>query len=208
MSHLFCFNLSLAITPGGGVVWSRGGVCFMALVGYGYWRGEEVELQISDSHLKLSVLPWGPSGVSQRGHLGLVDVRDRDTQTQRFVCAGTAANKQRRSRHLLFTQTDARAHTILATQTVKMSLCTLPTSRTHTRLLSLSETQLIFWYRRGRPMCVHMDYCRLLPCLLTPLRSTQSLMLGDLFSIPVSSRLSCGHDNQIKMTVTHSLMTW
>ncbi len=35
---------------------------------------EEVGLQISDSHLKLSVASWGPSGVSQHGHLGLVDI--------------------------------------------------------------------------------------------------------------------------------------
>lgn len=48
----------------------------MALVGYGYWwEEEEVGLQISNSHLKLSVMPQGPSGVSQHGgHLGLVDV--------------------------------------------------------------------------------------------------------------------------------------
>lgn len=46
----------------------------MALLGYGYWWEEEVGLQISDSHLKLSVAPRGPSGVSQHGHLGLVDV--------------------------------------------------------------------------------------------------------------------------------------
>lgn len=48
----------------------------MALVGYGYWleeEDEEVGLQISDSHLKLSVAPRGPSGASQHGHLGLVD---------------------------------------------------------------------------------------------------------------------------------------
>lgn len=53
----------------------------MALVGYGYWweaaaeaEEEGVGLQISTSHLKLSVAPWRPSGVSQHGHLGLVDV--------------------------------------------------------------------------------------------------------------------------------------
>ncbi|GLD52978.1 BCAS3 microtubule associated cell migration factor-like protein [Lates japonicus] len=60
-----------AITPGGGGEW------FMALVGYGHWweeKEEEVGLQISDSHQKLSVATQGPSGVSQHGHLGLVDV--------------------------------------------------------------------------------------------------------------------------------------
>ena len=50
----------------------------MALVGYGYWwegeEKEEVRLQISDLHQKLSVAPRGPSGVSQHGHLGLVDI--------------------------------------------------------------------------------------------------------------------------------------
>lgn len=62
----------------------------MALVGYGYWlEKEEVGLQISDSHLKLSVAPWGPSGVSQHGHLGLVDVCDGDTH--RFVHADAGA---------------------------------------------------------------------------------------------------------------------
>lgn len=58
----------------------------MALVGYGYWwEEEEVGLQISNLHLKLSAAARGPSGVSQRGHLGLVDVGDGDTHTHADV---------------------------------------------------------------------------------------------------------------------------
>ncbi|TNN80738.1 hypothetical protein EYF80_008972 [Liparis tanakae] len=47
-----------------------GGAWFIASMGYGYWweeEEEEVGQQISDSHLKLSVVPQGPSGVSQHG---------------------------------------------------------------------------------------------------------------------------------------------
>lgn len=133
----------------------------------------------------------------------------RHTNTKICVRRNRGEQTEEISPSSLYTNRRTRAYNTGHTNSEDVPVHTphLSHTHTHTRLLSLSETQLIFWYRRGRPMCVHMDYCRLLPCLLTPLRSTQSLMLGDLVSIPVSPRLSCGHDNQIKMTATHSLMT-
>lgn len=142
-------------------------------------------LQISDSHLKLSVSLRGPSGISQHGHLGLVDARDGDTQTRRFAHADSRVSKQGRS-------PPAPPHTNRRTHAYTWTTRTPP--------LAVRNSINILEEGREAGVCLHglLQASSSPPLFLTARLDVPPSYWEIRPSLAVCPRQSC--DNQIKMT--------
>lgn len=134
ISHLFCFNLSLAITPGGGVaLWPW---WVMVRGGGGATNLRLTPKAVSDALGALGRQPARSPWIGGR-------TRRRHTNTKICACRNQSGRTEKISPLPPHTNKRTHAYTLTA-QTLRLSLCTLSSSHTHTRLLSPSETQLIF----------------------------------------------------------------